>query len=98
MKLWLHPPDFMDALEEAQALREEGTSLHLFEEVLFKRWRACSTASLSSIKKRKFGEETLWIHGRISPIQSDMTLAIGKNSDNKQELPVLAKLCSHLAL
>ena len=61
---WLSPPSFIQELELAQDLREEGTALWLFDESTFVRWKGSETSMTVSSAGETRRTNLLWLHGK----------------------------------
>jgi hypothetical protein len=71
IKNWLSPPEFLQELEEAQALRDEDTAYWLFDEPIFKAWREFDCLSAPSLAEGKTDRRTLWVYGTLSCYYKD---------------------------
>jgi hypothetical protein len=64
LQAWLNPPNFMERLDEARRLQQDGTAIWLFEEAIFVNWRG----SDETTEQYSFPSEDskfLWVKGMI---------------------------------
>ncbi|OCL06693.1 hypothetical protein AOQ84DRAFT_410359, partial [Glonium stellatum] len=83
---WLHPPEFTQALERAQEIREEGTSEWLFKTPAFQNWSAPRCAD-ESVPDNENAQSLLWVYGNPGSgktVIAAATVEELRDSQNKQ--------------
>ncbi|KAJ4355440.1 uncharacterized protein N0V89_003456 [Didymosphaeria variabile] len=60
---WLAPPLFVEALENSQEQREEGTAEWIFENQIYKDWLRSKVELREGVTSKRMPPWVLWVHG-----------------------------------
>ncbi|KAL6832053.1 hypothetical protein V8C40DRAFT_237745 [Trichoderma camerunense] len=60
---WINPPNYVDVLEKAQSVREEGTCTWLCTHEVFCKWRETDAHEQISKSTNDLGTRALWVNG-----------------------------------
>jgi hypothetical protein len=71
LQAWLNPPNFMERLDEARRLQQDGTAVWLFEEATFVNWRG-SDETAEQYPFPSEGSKFLWVKGKILLLPSSL--------------------------
>lgn len=62
---WLAPPQFVEALENGQEQREEGTTEWIFKSQVYQDWFRYKVQIEDGARWNKMPPWVLWVHGKL---------------------------------
>lgn len=76
---WLAAPSFSETLQNAQAVRQQGTDSWIFGDQKFQNWIGGSQECQQAVpakKKRQLSSNVFWIHGMNLALSHNLTLKL----------------------